>query len=117
LLIRGDILEAKLIFVTGYAKLPQGITAAELYSVIAIGLVVNIENGQIAEADCSLVTETGRRFVKQIIEGRNINDLDDIVEEIRSKYFGNAKKAIISALKMCFEKYQAAIAEDYNIDS
>jgi len=110
-------MKAKQIFVTGYAKLPQGITAAELYSVIAVGLVVDIESGEIIEADCSLVTETGRRFVKQIIEGKNMKDIELITEEIKGRYFGNAKKAIISALKMCAEKYQAAMAEDFNVDS
>lgn len=110
-------MKTRQIFVTGYAKLPQGITAAELYSVIAVGLVVDMENGEIIEADCSLVTETGRRFIKAIIEGKNMRDIESIVEEIKGKYFGNAKKAITSALKMCAEKYQTAMAEDFDMDS
>jgi hypothetical protein len=107
--------EVKTILVTGYARLPQGIAAEELYSVITVGLVLDFRTGQIIEADCSLVTDTARRFVRNMMVGHNINDIDGIVTQIRMRYFGSAKKALISALKMCQEKYHNAIEGDGGI--
>lgn len=49
------------IFVTGYAKLPQGITAAELYSIIAVGMLVDRNTGVIGDVDCTLATDMGKK--------------------------------------------------------
>lgn len=105
------------IFVSGYAKLPKGITAEELYKVIGIGLVVYKSTGEIIEADCTLATDTGKRFIIELLKGKNINQVDRIIEEIKTRYFGHAKKALISALKMCHEKFEVAISGDYSADT
>ncbi|MGX8797025.1 DUF3870 domain-containing protein [Fusibacter sp. JL298sf-3] len=94
------------IFVTGYAKLPHGITAKELYSVIAVGLVVERHTGVIIDSDCSLATDLAKNFVKRILVGTNLNDMDAIEKRIKTYYFGSAKKAITSAVKTCGEKYR-----------
>jgi len=97
------------IFVTGYAKLPQGITAKELYSVIAVGVVVDRESGMILNADCTLATELAKSFVKNILVGTSINDIELIETRFKSLYFGSARKSILSALKTCHEKYKQII--------
>lgn len=97
------------IFITGYAKLPGGITATELYTVIGIGLVISRKTGVVNGADCTLATETGRSFVKDLIIGKNINDYEKLTEDIRDNYFGSAKKALLSALKQCHDKYSQFI--------
>jgi uncharacterized membrane-anchored protein len=94
------------VFVTGYAKLPQGITAKELYSIIAVGLLVDEDTGIINDADCSLVTSVARNFVKRLLIGRNIEDLEEIEELFNQKYHGSARKALISAIRTCNEKYK-----------
>lgn len=93
------------IFVTGYAKLPQGITATEMYTVIAVGMLVDANTGVIIDVDCSLITSVARNFVKKLMCGRNINDLDKIEAVFNDKYHGSARKALISAFKTCNEKY------------
>ncbi|MEW9122381.1 MAG: DUF3870 domain-containing protein [Thermotaleaceae bacterium] len=100
---------AKKIFISGYAKLPKGITATEMYSVIAVGLLVNRYTGEILEADCSLVTATAQKFFRNNMVGENINHVDTIEKMFNDNYFGSAKKAIISALRTCHEKYKQAI--------
>lgn len=110
-------METEKIFVTGYAKVPKGITATELYSVIGMGLIVYKSSGEILEADCTLATRTGRKYLQEILTGKNLQNIDEIINEIKMKYFGHAKKAIISALKMCNEKYQAALRQDYDVDA
>lgn len=93
------------IFVTGYAKLPQGITATELYTVIAVGMLLDADTGVIIEIDCSLVTSVARNFVSKIMVGRNIEDIDKIENVFNEKYHGSARKALISSFRTCNEKF------------
>lgn len=94
------------ILITGYAKFPQGITAHELYSVIALVLVVKKQSGVIIDADCSLATELTRNFVKALLIGCTLNDLAGIEKSLKAYYYGSARKAILSAVKNCAEKYR-----------
>jgi len=93
------------IFISGYAKLPKGITASELYGVIVVGLLINRNTGEILDAEASLVTDVARTFFKNHLIGENINNIDFIEKTFRDCYFGSARKAIISALRTCYEKY------------
>ncbi|SNX54295.1 DUF3870 domain-containing protein [Thermoanaerobacterium sp. RBIITD] len=92
-------------FITGYAKLPDDITARELYTVLAVGLIVHSKSGIIEDADCTLATSAGKSFFKMAVIGKNIHNIDDIISIFEKQYFGQAKKAIIAALKMCNTKY------------
>lgn len=103
------------IFVSGYAKLPKGITATELYSVIAVGLLINKKTGEILDAEASLVLDMAQTFFKKIVTGENINNIDCIEKTLKESYFGSARKAIISALRTCHEKYRLVI-EGSNIE-
>lgn len=98
-------LERNEIFVTGYAKLPQGITATELYTVIAVGMLLDADTGDIIDVDCSLVTTVAREFVKKLMVGKNIDDLELIEDLFNEKYHGSARKALISSFRTCNEKY------------
>lgn len=93
------------VFVTGYAKLPQGITASELYTVICVGLLVDKETGNIVDAECSLVTSLAKRVFKTLVVDQDIKDIDAIEAGFVETYFGSAKKALISAMRTCHEKY------------
>ena len=94
------------IFITGYAKLPTAITAEKLYQVIAIGLEVNPETGEIVDADCTLATELGRNFFKRAATGHNLETgAEALLGEFERRYHGSARKAIITALKLVHEKW------------
>lgn len=95
------------VFITGYAKLPEGITAKEMYKVICIGLLLDSSTGRIVDADCTLATATARAMVKDILAEKNINHIDEIIQEIEARYWGHAKKAVIAATKMCSERFYA----------
>ena len=95
------------ILITGYAKLPQGIAASELYPAIALGLVVDPKTGEILDVDCSLATHSARDFVKQLILHRDLKELEEIEELFNSRYFGAARKSLILALRTCSEKFRS----------
>lgn len=100
-------MERQEIFISGYAKLPQGITATELYSVIAIGMVLEKDTGVIYDVDCTLSTDVAKKFVKKLIIGKNLNDLEGIEKAFNETYFGSAKKALLSAIRIANERYLA----------
>jgi len=99
-------MEQNRILITGYAKLPQGITAKELYTTIAVVLVVEKQSGEIINADCTLATELSRSFVKELLTGCNLNDIEAVESKFRTCYYGSARKAIISAIRNCAEKFK-----------
>lgn len=95
-------------FVTGYAKLPAGITASELSKMVGIALELDPADGRIVRADCTLATRLAREFFASLVEGRRLReDLETIVREIESRYFGSAQKPLIAALKIALERFES----------
>lgn len=102
------------ILLTGYAKLPNGITATELYKVVAVAVIIDKTTHLIKDIECSLVTELARNFVKELLVDESINDLDRIKAKLDACYHGSAKKAVFSALKIIQEKYSDIIVGGNN---
>ncbi len=98
-------MENREILITGYARIPQGLAASEIYTTIALGLLVDRETGEIMDVDCSLITQIARDFVKQLVLHKNLNELDVIEEAFNTRYFGSARKALVLAVRICSEKY------------
>lgn len=95
------------IFFTGHAKLPSAITAEKLYEVIAIGVEVDPQTGVIIDSDCTLATDVGKKFFKKITIGYSLkNGIEPLTSIIEKRYHGSARKAIITALKLIYEKWQ-----------
>lgn len=98
-------MEKNKIFITGYAKLPEGITATELYKVVAIGVVVDRDTSEILEADVTLSTKTGKKFVSELLVGHKLMEISKIEESIKKNYFGSARNAILMSIRKCYKKY------------
>lgn len=75
---------------------------------VGIGLEVEGGTGRIVDADCTLVTDVGRRFFRNLVLGFSLeSELPIMVAGIERRYHGNAQKALVSALKITQEKYRA----------
>jgi len=95
------------IFLTGYAKLPSSTTAEKLYEVIAVGAEVDPETGEIIDSDCTLATDLGRRFFKKITVGYSLKSgIEPLLQSFEKRYHGSARKAIITAMKLMYDKWQ-----------
>lgn len=93
---------------SGYAKLPVGITAAEMYKVIGVIVVVDMQSGIIVKADCTLATELARQYIAQCLEGYNLaNGPDDLQLILDRQYQGSAKKAVSTAVRIIYDKYRS----------
>jgi hypothetical protein len=97
-----------IVLFSGYAKLPTGITATEIYKMVGVTVLIDMNSGVIVNADCTLVTELAQRHVSQALIGHDLtNGPDYLVQLIDRIYQGNAKRAIITALRVIYEKYRA----------
>jgi len=101
-------LNPNFVLFSGYAKLPTGITASELYKIIGVIVLVNMETGEIVEADCTLATQLARKHVSSSLIGHNLNEGPEQPSQLIDQiYQGNAKKAIITAIRIIYDKYRS----------
>lgn len=94
------------IFLATYAKLPHDIATYNLYKNVGVYVEVDLETGVMIDVDVSLYSDVSMNFLRKILRGTNIiYDRDIIVGEIEKRYWGSAKKAILTAVRRIFDKY------------
>jgi c-di-AMP phosphodiesterase-like protein len=109
------LVNENIILFSGYARLPQGTAASEMYKVMALVILVDIRTGIIVDADCTLSVPISEQFVKKTLVGGNLRDnLEDLVQRLNKTYQGAAKKAIITALRVIADKYNVFLAQDFS---
>lgn len=97
------------VLVSGFSKIPGGIAGSDVYSVIGLSLVIEADSGIIVEADTNLVIGLARRYIQDILVGQKITDLSLLDYKFKTEYHGSARKALIVAIKICYDKYLKAI--------
>jgi hypothetical protein len=77
-----------------------------LYENIVVVVIVEMTNGNITEADCSLSTDLSRRFVSELISGYNLEQgIGGLLTLFENRFHGSTRRALESALKIIYEKY------------
>ncbi|MDR0519211.1 MAG: DUF3870 domain-containing protein [Clostridiales Family XIII bacterium] len=98
------------VLLSGYAKLPSNITSSKLYDTLVIVVTVDLKSGVILESDCSLSTNLSRKFVSELINGYNLNGgIEALIRRFEKQWYGSTRKAIITAIKTIYEKYNEAV--------
>lgn len=93
---------------SGYAKLPVGITASEVYKIIGLIVVVDMKNGVVIDADCTLATRAAREYLTKLMIGYDLDDGTEGLQAILDKrYQSSAKKAISTAFRIVYDKYRS----------
>ena len=93
-------------FFAGKARPAEGVTAEKLYGMVTVGLEIDMDTGEILDADCTLSTEVAKRFFNQIIIGYNLSQgMDPLLERIKARYHGDVGKALGAALKAIYRDY------------
>jgi hypothetical protein len=101
------------ILMSGYAKLPSNTTAEMVYQILAVAVLFDKRTGIIVEAEASMITDIAKRFISKLLVGYNLNDgPDDLMETFETYYHGNAKRALETAMRMIFSRYQDYRAEE-----
>lgn len=108
-----DNLKKGTVLISGYAKLPSNITSEEVYKTLVVVALVDMEFGTIVNAECSVVTDVAKKFIASMIIGYNLNDgPEKLIARFDAMYYGQAKKAIETSLKMIFAKYKEISVEN-----
>lgn len=95
-----------LVLFSAYAKLPAGMAVSEIFKVVGVILVIDVTTDIIKEADCTLTTQVARNHVTRTMMGYNLSmGIDDLIHSIDKTYHGGAKKAIITSLRIIYDKY------------
>jgi hypothetical protein len=89
-----------------------GITASEMYKVIGVIIVIRAETGEIVEADCTLATSVARKYVANALVGQSLKQGPEAALRVIDKvYQGSAKKAIMTSLRIIYDKYRSFMEE------
>ncbi|MEC1157201.1 DUF3870 domain-containing protein [Cytobacillus horneckiae] len=95
-------------FIAGHAKLPQGMAARSLYDSITITLELDFKYGVIVDASCTLATDHGKEYIRQLLRGYSLNDgIEDIIGKIKQHYRGKAGQAIQAAIKDVYIQFES----------
>lgn len=96
----------KTIICTGYARLPEGMAAKNLYGVMGIGFEIDAETDRILKVSSTFITSMCSDFFQTIFEGHDLNlGLDEQIKEFESRYFALGKKAVTVAIKDAYNQF------------
>lgn len=95
------------IFVAGHSKLPTGIAANHISESLTLTLEIDKKYGVIVDASCTLATDHGREYIKNLLKGYSLKEgLDEPLKQLEDGYRGKAGNAIAAALKDSYKQYQ-----------
>lgn len=102
------MVNTNIVLFSGYARLPGGTVSSEIYGVMALVILIDLQTNIIVEAECTLSTKMAESFVQRLLVGKRLDrDIEETIALINNVYQGSAKKAIITTLRVIADKYVA----------
>jgi len=94
------------IYITGTAKISSNDPISDIFDTFFIGIILDRNDGTIIDVTCNMVRDVTSDFIKSILIGHNlIREEDQIIDEIKERFYGIAQKAVIAALKDARNRY------------
>lgn len=94
------------IYITGTAKVGSNDPISAIYDILFIGIILEREDGKIVDITCNTVSHITEDFIKSIMLGYSLlEDIDEITDAIKDRFYGIAQKAVIAAIKDARNKY------------
>ncbi|HZJ03495.1 MAG TPA: DUF3870 domain-containing protein [Thermoleophilia bacterium] len=92
--------------VCGYAKLPSGTAAGQVYQMLVLVARVDRRTHIVQAASITLITPVAREWVESILLGSHLVDGQvAVLDEFETNYNGGAQKAIKQAYRDLCERY------------
>lgn len=102
------------IYFVSYSKLPADISATYVHEVVGVGFLINVKTGIIEDVMVTLISDLVKEFLAYLIIGHNIEEgIDNIIEKIEKRFFGQSQKAVIVAIKGVYRRYLQWKATQY----
>lgn len=94
------------IYILGTSKISKNDPISAFYDILFIGVILDRDSGEIVDSTCNMVRDVTNDFIKSILMGYHIiEDIDDIIDEIQTRFYGMAQKAVVAAIKDARNKY------------
>ena len=88
------------VFLSGYAKLPDHTTAQKLYTHLVLVATVELPQGTILDADCTMATQLGREFIRELLTGYDLHrGPGPAIEALNHTYYGHLRRALQTCIK------------------
>lgn|SRR5690625_683571 len=103
----------KTVFIAGYARLPSGMAAQNVYDTLTITAEVDKKYGVIVSTSCTLATKHGREYVERLLRGHSLQDgVEELILHTKNHYLGKASNAIQSAIKDLYKQYVRYVEQE-----
>lgn len=100
------IYEKNTIYITGTAKIATNDPIADIFETFFIGIILDKNDGRIIDVTCNMVKDVTSDFIKSMLIGFSLADeVELIIDEIKSRFHGIAQKAVIAAVKDARNRY------------
>ena len=101
------------VFLSGYAKLPENTTAQKLYNHLVLVVTVQLPEGTILDADCTMATELGRQFIQELLAGYDLHrGPEPLTALLAQSYYGHLRRALQTCIKgICLQFDQLSRAQ------
>ncbi|WP_406677697.1 DUF3870 domain-containing protein [Neomoorella carbonis] len=93
------------VLIVGHAKISRDVASRSVYESIAFSVEIDRKYGVIVDCEPTILIESGRDFIKRLIVGLSLEEIDEICRRIEENYHGNALPALIAALKDIYRQY------------
>ena len=104
-----------LVLFSGYARIPSNTTAQKFYEEMALVITVDMNTGVIHDAECTVVTELAKKFVRSLMVGYNMNDgIESLTAVVERHYQGHLRRALISSLRIIGTQYAEFKSKEKN---
>ncbi|WP_432408045.1 DUF3870 domain-containing protein [Wukongibacter sp. M2B1] len=88
------------IYILGTSKIGKSDPISAMFDIFFIGIILDRRTGKIIDSTCNMVRDVTNDFIRSILIGYNLmDDIDEIVNEIKDRFYGMAQKAVIAAVK------------------
>ena len=96
------------VLVVGGAKPNREDAIYNTHGEFYISLVLDRETGRIEDMGCNTIVGVTEQFVREMLIGRRLTeDLPEMEQEIRTRYFALTQKPLIAALKDAANRFKA----------
>lgn len=97
---------ANTILVTGLAKVSKDDPIASSYNVFFVTLILERDTGVVVDVTCNTARDMTKEFIRSILVGRSLlTGLDEIIAQLRSRFFGMVQKSLVVALKDAHNRF------------
>lgn len=96
------------VYVVGNSKTNTDNAITVKFNSFFIGFVIDTNTDKIVDVSCSATIETTEKFIYSMLIGKSMDELEEpeTENEIKRRYQGSSRKAIIVACKDAVKKYR-----------